>query len=354
MRRAAVNIWTTGGPVSANDLGTTLVHEHVKVVVPGADLDPTATLDRADAIERAVDALSELLDHGVRTVVDPTPIDQGRDVELMAEVARQVGINLVCATGFYYEDECRGLPFYWRQRYPEEIAELFIAELERGVGGTGIRPGVIKVATGRTVGAHDRKVFAAAAISAQATGTTVITHTEHSQHGGEQQRLLAEGGAELGRCLIGHLDTLSVDELLGLAQAGSMLSVDRIGWDVLGDDAHRADLVAAMFAAGRADQLCISQDRVSTYWSPRPQFWVPPGKKDYVANIRVPALIRDGTAKGYAYLFTHFIPRLVDRGLGDGEIRKLLVDNPRRLLGGQDDVIGREREPASSQGMRPT
>src|SRR5260370_17204453 len=101
MGRAAVNIWTAGGPVSANDLGITLVHENVKVVVPGADLDPTATLDRADAIERAVDALSELLDHGVRTVVDPTPIDQGRDVELMAEVARRGGSNLVRPPRFY-------------------------------------------------------------------------------------------------------------------------------------------------------------------------------------------------------------------------------------------------------------
>src|SRR5258708_12749253 len=102
MRRAAVNIWTTGGPVSANDLGITLVHEHVKVVVPGADLDPTATLDRADAIERAVDALSELLDHGVRTVVDPTPIDQGRDVELMPAVPRRLGTHLASPTAFHY------------------------------------------------------------------------------------------------------------------------------------------------------------------------------------------------------------------------------------------------------------
>jgi len=325
-------VWTTEGPVSTSELGITLVHEHVKVVVPGAEMDPTANLDRADAIERAVDALAELEDHGVRTIVDPTPIDQGRDAELVAEVARRSGLNMICATGFYYEDENRGLPYYWRQRHPEEIAELFIAELERGMAGTGIRAGVIKAATGRTVGMHDRKVLAAAAMAAAATGATIITHTEHSLHGEEQQRLLKESGAALARCLIGHLDGLSAGELVKLAEAGSMVSVDRIGWDVLGDDEHRADLVAAMFAAGLSDRLCISQDRVSTYWSPRPQFWVPPDKREYVENVRVPALLRDGTTKGYAYLFTHFVPRLIERGLCDADIKKLLVDNPCHLL----------------------
>jgi phosphotriesterase-related protein len=122
--------------------------------------------------------------------------------------------------------------------------------------------------------------------------------------------------------------------LAELARAGSMVSVDRIGWDVLGDDRHRADLVVSMFEAGLGDRLCISQDRVSTYWSPRPQFWVPHRHRDYVENIRVPALIRDGTTKGYAFLFTAFIPELLKRGLTEADIKVMLVDNPRRLLGG--------------------
>jgi phosphotriesterase-related protein len=338
------HVWTTGGRVSLDDIGPTLVHEHVKIVVPGAEMDPTLRLDRADAVRRAVDALAELHDHGVRTIIDPTPIDQGRDAELIAEVASRSGLNIVCATGFYYEDENRGVPFYWRQRHPEEIAELFVAEIQRGIAATGIRPGVIKAATGRTVGKHDRKVFVAAALASIATGTPIITHTEHSLHGDEQQRILRRSGADLARCLIGHLDGLTKEELIKIAEAGSMVSVDRIGWDVLGDEEHRADLVAAMFEAGLADRLCISQDRVSTYWSPKPQFWVPEDKRDYVANVRVPALVRDGTTKGFAYLFTHFLPLLHRRGLGPADIRRLLVDNPRRLLGGAARVQNSAQE----------
>jgi phosphotriesterase-related protein len=338
-------VWTTDGPVDVRDLGITLVHEHIMVVPPGSDLDPSARLERADVIARAVDALAELQDHGVKTIIDPCPIDQGRDAELLAEVARRTRMQLVCATGFYMEQDNRGIPFYWRQRHPEEICELFLSELEGGIGQTGIRPGVIKVATGITVGRHERKVLLAAGMASAATDVSIITHTEDSQHGDVQQKLLREGGASLERCLIGHLDNLILAGLAALARAGSMVSVDRVGWDVLGDDGHRADLVVSMFEAGLGEHLCISQDRVSTYWSPRPQFWVPHNHREYVEQVRVPALLRDGTTKGYAFLFTTFIPELMRRGLTQADISTLLVENPRRLL----SATASSRRPSSVQ-----
>jgi phosphotriesterase-related protein len=334
---ARTSVWTTEGLINVDELGTTLVHEHIMVMPPGAELDPTAKYSRADAIARAVDALGELQDFGVRTIIDPCPINQGRDVEMLAEVARRTSLNLICATGFYLEEEGRGVPFYWRMRSVEEICELYVSELEKGIGDTGIRAGVIKAASGDVVGRHDEKTLRAAGMASAATDVSVITHTEHSRHGDVQQELLQKGGASLSRCLIGHLDTLTVEELLNLAMAGSMVSVDRIGWDILGDESHRLDLVVAMFEAGLEKQLCISQDRVATYWSPRPQFFVPDRHSDYVKNIRRPALLRDGTTKGYAYLFTSFVPELLNRGLTKENIQTLLVENPRRFLSGSGD-----------------
>jgi len=327
-------VWTTEGPVGVDELGVTLVHEHIIVLPLGADLDPTAKYSRADAISRGVDALAELQDFGVRTIVDPCPIDQGRDVELLAEVARRTSLNIVCATGFYLEDEGRGVPFYWCMRNSEEISELYVTELEKGIGDTGIRAGVIKAASGKEVGRQDEKTLLAAGMAAAVTNVSVITHTEHSLHGDLQQELLRAGGAPLERCLIGHLDVLRPDALIDLARAGSMVSVDRVGWDVLGDDVHRADLVMAMFEAGFQTQICISQDRVATYWSPRPQFFVPERHREYVESIRAPALLRDGTTKGYGYLFTSFVPELLRRGLTEENIDTLLIDDPRRLLSG--------------------
>src|SRR5437899_8167121 len=177
VRRSAAmgTVQTVLGLVDANHLGPTLVHEHVLISYPGDTLDPTGwSWERAACIDRAVERMEQLRDHGVRTFVDPCPIDLGRYPELLAEVAQRSGMQIVCATGFYHEEI--GIPWYWRVRTSEEIAELYMHEIEHGIGATGIKPGVIKIATFDPVGEHDRKVVAAAGMAAAASGLTCITH----------------------------------------------------------------------------------------------------------------------------------------------------------------------------------
>src|SRR5450755_1749426 len=153
------NVQTVTGPVDGAELGRTLVHEHIRISYEGETLDPTYAWDRAETIERAVDKMGELLDAGFRTFVDPCPIELGRDPELYAEIAQRTGMQIVCTTGFYTEHLGSGLPFYWRARDPEEIAEFYLSELRDGIGTTGIRPGAIKAATGVEVTAAERRVL---------------------------------------------------------------------------------------------------------------------------------------------------------------------------------------------------
>jgi len=152
---------TVLGPVPAGDLGPTLMHEHVRVMMMGAELDTRGALDRKTVIAIATDRLAELKEHGVATFVDPCPIELGRDPELMAEVSQRSGVHIVCATGFYHEDDGKGIPYYWRMRHPDEIAELFVSELTDGIGGSGIRPGIVKLASAAPMGRHESKVVAA-------------------------------------------------------------------------------------------------------------------------------------------------------------------------------------------------
>src|SRR5438132_113045 len=145
------------GPIDTAEMGPTLVHEHVRVCYPGDNLDPHNTWDRQQNVDVAVERMARLADNGVRTIVDPCPIDLSRDPELMAEVARQSGMQIICSTGFYHEDI--GIPYYWRVRSSEEIAELYLHEIEHGIGETGIRPGCIKIASFDPVGEYDREVI---------------------------------------------------------------------------------------------------------------------------------------------------------------------------------------------------
>src|SRR4029077_1147805 len=96
-------VQTVLAPIDSSDLGPTLVHEHVRISYPGDDLDPAYSWDRSACIDTGVERMAGVAEGGVRRFVDPCPIDLGRDPGLMAEVARQSGMQIVCSTGFYLE-----------------------------------------------------------------------------------------------------------------------------------------------------------------------------------------------------------------------------------------------------------
>src|SRR4030095_5875309 len=114
---------------------------------------PPAKFDRPAFIEEAVRRLVQLrTEHGVRSFVDPCPIELGRDATMMKEISEKSGMHIICTTGFYFEE--MGLPVYWRTRTTDEIAELYIREITHGIGETGIQAGAIKGGAGAPVRTH--------------------------------------------------------------------------------------------------------------------------------------------------------------------------------------------------------
>jgi phosphotriesterase-related protein len=316
-----MTVMSVTGPVKGEDLGRTLVHEHI--VVAMGELDPASIPDRREILAMAVDRLQELKDHGVSTFVDPCPMELGRDPELYAEVSQRSGIRIIFATGFYYEGA--GLPVDWRGRDAREIADLYLKELADGVGDTGLRPGIIKAATGMEVTASERQCLAAAAKAQQQSGAAIITHTEHSRHGDVQQDIFAENGADLARVLIGHQDEqTSAAPIRRLAERGTFVGMDRIGLEMLSSDARRADHVAELVRDGFVRQVCLSHDCVCAMIMPG---WPFPGPKP--AN---PLKAWAERNKPYTHILTHFAPMLRERGVSDADIDVMLRDNPRRLL----------------------
>ena len=91
-------IQTVLGQRDVDALGKTLIHEHVLIGYPGWFIDNRMPpFIRAEALDRVVEAFQQLHAYGVKTVVDPCPMDLGRDVEFVAEVSQRSGINLICA-----------------------------------------------------------------------------------------------------------------------------------------------------------------------------------------------------------------------------------------------------------------
>lgn len=318
----ADEVMTVTGPVKAADLGRVLVHEHIVISLPGEELDPAYAPDRAEIEASATGKLQELRDHGVGAIVDPCPIELGRDPELYARVSQRSGVKIIFATGFYME--AMGIPYYWRAREVEEIAELYLRELTEGVGATGFRPGVIKAATGMEVTASERKVLAAAGRVQKEADVAIITHTEHSRHGEVQQAIFVENGADLSRVMIGHQDEQeSAEPIKQLAEQGTFVGIDRVGLDSLASDDHRADMAVDLLRSGYGKHLCLSQDCVCTLKSPKFPFSAQGSVKDFLGN-----------AKPLTHVLTKFADKLRDRGVTEEEIDAIFRDNPRRLLAG--------------------
>jgi phosphotriesterase-related protein len=130
------------GPLNTAELGFTLTHEHVFTASAGIlQSYPELFGDFEQFKAEAVATLREAREGGVQTIVDLTTLDLGRDVRILADVGRQSGVNIIAATGIW-----RDIPRAFWNRTPDEIAALFVREIEHGIDGTGIMAGFIMVA----------------------------------------------------------------------------------------------------------------------------------------------------------------------------------------------------------------
>ncbi|MCK1329145.1 phosphotriesterase-related protein [Bradyrhizobium sp. CW9] len=324
-------VQTVTGPIPAERLGRTLMHEHLFIAFPGAAFDPLAKFDCAEFTKDAVLRLLKLRsEHGVRTLVDPCPIELGRDVTLMKEISEQSGMQIVCTTGFYYEK--MGLPSYWRARSVEEIAELYVSEITKGIGDTGVKAGAIKVSTGApTITEQEMRFVSAACVAQKATGVPIITHTTMGCQGPEQQQLFAEAGIAARHCLIGH-SCCNDDPAYHrrIVDAGSYIGFDQIGMFYYRTDEIRADNLVKLVRDGFRAQIMMSMDRFCARLG-KFSFHATP---EYTAKVEY--LKSQGLYQAYSYMFTDFIPMLRARGVSQADIDSILEDSPRRFFAGDE------------------
>lgn len=239
-RRRHGVVQTVQGPIDASKLGFTLPHEHICASSAGFwQVWPEFFGGRANFVNQVVNQLKTARDEGVDTIVDVTPADVGRDIRLIQEVSRQSGMQIIACTGHWLYPSLS-----MSVRTVEELTEFFVLEIERGIEGTGIKPGVIKVATDREgVTPFLGKALRAAARASKATGIPVTTHTYAAERIGEKQAEIFEAeGLDPASVCLGHCDdTDDMSYLIGLIKRGYTLGMDHMTWGagaVNGSDTH--------------------------------------------------------------------------------------------------------------------
>ncbi len=313
---------TVRGPVEAEALGTTLMHEHVFVLSEEIRENYPAGWDEDDRVDDAIAKLNALAARGCQTIADPTVIGLGRDIRRIRRVAEGTALNIIAATGLYTYNE---VPLYFRYRLPHEggldpMARLFIGDLTEGIAGTGVKAAFLKCAVdeqGLTPGVE--RVLRAVCQAHAETGAPVTVHTHpHSGSGREVLRVLREEKADLAKVVLGHSgDSSDLDYLSELADAGCLLGMDRFGLDLITPMDERVGTVAAMCERGYADRMVLSHD-ASCYID-----WFPPD-----------AVPRFAPRWHFEHLFDDVLPALRERGVTDEQIETMLVTNPRRYFAG--------------------
>jgi len=319
---------TVLGPVATDTLGKTLMHEHFLFGYPGWSGDVTlGPFDRDACIKAGLETAEKIKKHGVATFVDATPNECGRDPAILKEIAERTGLNIICASGYYFEGE--GAPAYFHLRSQigdgvSQIYEMFKKEVTDGIAKTGIRPGVFKLASSKGAITHyEEMFFKAAARVSKEDGINIITHTQEGTMGPEQADLLIAEGVNPKKIMIGHIGgSTDIDYLMRVLEKGVYIAFDRFGIEGLAGapkDQRRLACLIGLLGSGFTGQIMLSHDFVN-FWLGRP------GVADIVS------LVLPNWKP--THLFENIIPLLKKAGVTDGQINTMLVENPRKFFEG--------------------
>lgn len=307
-----VKVRTVFGKKKISKNTVTLSHEHICCYSEYLNIMSKSYLDKAKLAEKSADILKKMKEkYCLELFIDCTPINIGRDVNLLKKVSELSGVDIVCSTGFYYNNEpildCMSA---------ETLAE-FIAE-----DANNTCAGILKAAVEYdTVSPFNIKLLKATAIAQKKTGLPIILHTNaNNKNGVKAVEFLLGENVEPKNIVVGHLsDTNDNEYIKNFAKLGCYIALDRI-YDNKTEEyiTSKINQINALCEAGYADRLLLSHDdSVFQGFCDKPQ-------------IKEPR---------WSYMFEHILPRL------DNDIaKKILQANPLTMLCGMEDYYGIHRK----------
>jgi predicted metal-dependent phosphotriesterase family hydrolase len=302
-------VMTVTGPIDAQRLGLTLIHEHVMVDFIGASKVSRDRYNADEVFAIALPHLKRIRELGCRTFVDCTPNWLGRDAALLQRLSKASELQIVTNTGYYGARNHQFLPAHVEREAPERIAARWIAEFKQGIDGTTIKPGLIKIGVDAgPLSDLNVKIVTAAAITHLQTGLTIGAHTAGGVAVMQELDLIEKHGVSPGAFIWIHAQSEKNSQVcVEAARRGCWVEFDGIN---SGSIERHVELVKTMREAGMLDRVLISQDAG----------WYNVGEAG------------GGNYRGYDLLFTEFVPALRKAGFSAAQIDQLLINNPQRAL----------------------
>ncbi len=316
--------------IDPNNLGITNGHEHIIC-------RPPYWVEKGNddlILDNPQKSLSDVLDfknYGGNSIVDATAIDYGRDVEAVAIISKESGINIIGTGGF-------NKSFLWKAKIPnhlkaivgnydtfeemieketvDNLVEMVKKEVEVGLEGTKYKAGQIKFGTGyNSIHPLEIKTIEVIAQVHKLTGAPIHAHTEAGTMAIEQIEILKKEGIDLRNVSIGHMDrNIDLYYYEKIASTGAYLSFDGLGKNKYGPESARINAIISLIKMGYLNQIILGGDTA---------------RKSYYRSY--------GYGLGLEWLLKRWIPRFKDEcfrnGLDGEEItKKLLIENPKEYL----------------------
>jgi phosphotriesterase-related protein len=284
------------------------MHEHLIIDSPIVSKDfPHIHLPSET---EAIDEVNLCREVGVQTLVDCMPTGSGRSALKLAAISKATGVNIVATAGLHTDryylptDELENMD-------AEDLAKVFIRDIQVGMEGTEFKAGQLKVVTsGHAIKDRDRRLFEAIAIAQQITGAPIISHCEHGTGAQEQIELFTALHIPVHKVTLSHTDKENdIGYHKEILASGINVEYDQSLRQSDQDAPPSALLMKAMIDAGFIDQIMLGTDGA------RRSLW---------SSL--------GGSPGLAWLYRGWSKKLIELGLTQGQLDKVFIDNPARAL----------------------
>jgi phosphotriesterase-related protein len=315
MEECMATIQSVRGPIDSEELGLTLVHEHVIFQFDDSK--------RKAAVEFEKKLLQDACNVGIKTMVELTPV---RRIDWLMELNNHVDLNIVASTGYYLD---RMTPGPLAAYSEAQMIARMVREITEGIDGTDVKAGIIKVAGNLPeLTPWEVQVFTAVAKVQQKTGVCIATHACAGSR--EQADVLLRAGADLNRAFFSHVEAefgwqgRTVKEearyLEDIARKGGSLLFNNFAfeWDTPWPDLTY--LLHYLCDAGLQEKILISMD---VNWT-----WNQKGEIEFEAQVAHPGAEK----RVYAFMVTNVVPALLGAGFTEKDVNQFLVGNPRKFF----------------------
>ena len=323
----ANQIMTVTGLVDVEDLGLTLMHEHIFLdlmrdawIFTNILNDPELADIELEMLCQAGGAtIVDLTTGGLREYDNPIMFDQDDLKPLppplaVRRAAERSGLKVIMGAGWYHENYYK--PRLW-DLSTDQLAEEIIGELREGMEGTDVKAGIIGEigAQYNRLSAIEERVLRAAGRAQIETGVGLTTHTTRGIGGLEQLDILKQEGVDLNRVVLAHSGGQPYPRYHAeIARRGAFVSFDRMGSLPDMTDFHRNRVlrnIKRLIDDGHTDRIVLSHDVCYA--------------EDLATN----------GGCGYAWLPVagqEMLEREI--GLTDDQWHTIMVETPKRILAG--------------------